>query len=210
MSYLIIHISSSILIYYLGGESGGGTCQNVPIEINNVFTADTNGVWNSAPDFEFGSTLYSMELSGLKFDEGEAAYQTMVSNFAADLKKNSAIATKQDYAANMVFAGTYVTSNFDYGSATFSFDADSRVIYDQTVVAGGFSNGTNSCVPKNTVFSFDSARGHFTVTTTDIVSTYADLWNPCDGMFNVATDLGKISSSPFCCFFVTFSDMFCY
>jgi hypothetical protein len=176
----------------VGGDSGGGECDNVPVEINNSFDMDTNGHWESDASYQFGSAIYSVLMSGVRFEGGAAAYKDLVTKFVDELKAFSPIVQNQDYAANMAFGTSYNLLNFDYGYAQFYIAADTRIVYDQPVVAGGFVNSTSTCIPDNTLFSFDSARGHYTVTTTNIKSSDQHPWDPCHGMFDVEDALGSL------------------
>jgi hypothetical protein len=188
-----IQNNTSQFLIPVGGDSGGGKCENVPVEINNVFNMDIHGHWDSDASYEFGSILYTVMMSGVKFEGGVGAYQDLVTKFVDELKVFSPLVYNQDYAANMAFGSSYNLLNFDYGYAQFYIAGDTRVVYDQPVMVGGFINSTSVCIPENTQFVFDSARGHYTVTTTNIHSSDKHPWDPCDGMFDAENDLGALN-----------------
>jgi hypothetical protein len=126
----------------------GGICNSVPLEINGKFTMDVYGKWNSDSEYCADEAIYGLELKNANFPD-LTAFQDQMTDFVADVKEKAAIEYDRDVAWNVVFAGSYAKTNFDYGSSSFYVNGDSRILYDHTVFLTGFANASGACIPGN-------------------------------------------------------------
>jgi hypothetical protein len=129
---------------FLSATPGAGSCSNVPKTLSGTYLADSNGLWESSPEFEYTKALYSFKFPG--YSGSKKVYEDSLQQAFDFVTRLGAKSKSLNLGSNLLYwmaaSGAVVSGG---SSNVFQMNGSPKVLFDKLVYYASFSAEGGVC-----------------------------------------------------------------
>ena len=139
--FFVQNYQTNLNTSFVSLDNTSGICSQVPQDITGDFLADTNGNYDSSPNFQYQSAVYALNLIGLYFTD--AQWKDAMTNVSKALTAVGKKGIDRDLAWNLVVWGSFDVVDSKFGILEFYLDAEVNVILNKPINAVNFGSAAS-------------------------------------------------------------------